>query len=164
MRKPLNDVKEQTAKEKLHVQHSWNFAVPEMNKSDFLTSLLGFDKDTVNDEDVELIYPYMAAEDFTYADAKKASGNVAGLCTWIKAMCTYTFIAKVVKPKMVELKLAEGKLRIANTKLAKAQEELDACQADLDRMQARSPPSSPWVSSPPTQAAMAPVLPPSISA
>ena len=60
---------------------------------------------------------------------------MAGLCTWIKAMCTYTVIAKVVKPKMAELQVAESKLAVANKKLAKAQAELDACQADLDRMQ-----------------------------
>ena len=80
------------------IEHSWKFAVPTMNRPDFLSSLLGFDKDRVNDEDVELLFPYLAAEDFTYEAAKKASGNVAGLCVWIKAMKTYTEIAKVVKP------------------------------------------------------------------
>ena len=135
LRLQLNEVKEAKVKEKLQIEHSWNHAVPAMNRSGFLETLLELDKDQVNDEDVELLWPYMSADDFTYADAKKASGNVAGLCTWIKAMCTYTFIAKVVKPKMEELKIAEGKLRVANTKLAKAKEELDACQADLDRMQ-----------------------------
>ena len=105
-----------------------------MTKSDFLSNLLAFNKDIVNDEDVELLYPYMAADDFNYADAKKASGNVAGLCIWIKAMCTYTFVAKVVRPKMEEQKVAESKLRAANTKLGRAQAELDECQADLDRM------------------------------
>ena len=44
----------------------------------------------MNDEDVELLYPYVSADDFTYTDAKKASGNVAGLCTWCKAMINYT--------------------------------------------------------------------------
>ena len=125
----------QTVKERLVIEHSWKFAVPTMNRPDFLSSLLGFDKDRVNDEDVELLFPYLAAEDFTYEAAKKASGNVAGLCVWIKAMKTYTEIAKVVKPKMQELRVAEGKLANANKRLAKAQEELDACQADLDRMQ-----------------------------
>ena len=87
----------QTVKERLVIEHSWKFAVPTMNRPDFLSSLLGFDKDRVNDEDVELLFPYLAAEDFTYEAAKKASGNVAGLCVWIKAMKTYTEIAKVVK-------------------------------------------------------------------
>ena len=151
----------QTVKKRLVIEHSWKFAVPTMNRPDFLSSLLGFDKDRVNDEDVELLFPYLAAEDFTYEAAKKASGNVAGLCVWIKAMKTYTEIAKVakpkmqtisplsplhlpyispispqvVKPKMQELRVAEGKLANANKRLAKAQDELDACQADLDRMQ-----------------------------
>ena len=49
----------QTVKERLVIEHSWKFAVPTMNRPDFLSSLLGFDKDRVNDEDVELLFPYL---------------------------------------------------------------------------------------------------------
>ena len=72
----------------------------------------------------------------TYADAKKASGNVAGLCIWVNSMVLYTAISKEVKPKMAALKVAEGKLNVAMAKLAAAQKELDECNADLARMQA----------------------------
>ena len=34
----------QTVKERLVIEHSWKFAVPTMNRPDFLSSLLGFDK------------------------------------------------------------------------------------------------------------------------
>ena len=87
------------------------------------------------DETVELLYPYLSAPDFTSEDAKKVAGALAGLCTWSRAMALYVDIAKVVKPKMEALKLAEGKLKSANAKLAKAQAELDAVQAELDAMQ-----------------------------
>ena len=62
MRGQLNAVEVATVKERLVLEHSWKFAVPTMNRSDFLSSLLGFDKDRVNDEDVELLFPYLAAE------------------------------------------------------------------------------------------------------
>ena len=51
-----------------------------------------------------------------------ASGNVAGLCTWVKSMILYTWIAKEVKPKMASLKAAESKLATAMQKLTLALE------------------------------------------
>lgn len=41
------------------------------------------------------VQPYFAAPDFNYDSAKKASGNVAGLCNWAQAMTSYHEIAKV---------------------------------------------------------------------
>ena len=39
--------------------------------------------------------PYFAAPDYNYDSAKKASGNVAGLCNWAASMCKYHAVAKV---------------------------------------------------------------------
>lgn len=44
---------------------------------------------------MELLQPYFAAPDFNYESAKKASGNVAGLCNWAASMCKYHEVAKV---------------------------------------------------------------------
>ena len=41
------------------------------------------------------LQPYFSAPDFNYESAKKASGNVAGLCSWAKSMCKYHEVAKV---------------------------------------------------------------------
>eukprot|EP00327_Prymnesium_parvum_P015479 CAMPEP_0113272674 /NCGR_PEP_ID=MMETSP0008_2-20120614/23450_1 /TAXON_ID=97485 /ORGANISM="Prymnesium parvum" /LENGTH=4484 /DNA_ID=CAMNT_0000122153 /DNA_START=48 /DNA_END=13502 /DNA_ORIENTATION=+ /assembly_acc=CAM_ASM_000153 len=117
------------------LEGSWQFALPMMADIGFLGNLERFNKDAINDETVELLYPYLSAPDFTSEDAKKVAGALAGLCTWSRAMALYVDIAKVVKPKMEALKLAEGKLKSANAKLAKAQAELDAVQAELDAMQ-----------------------------
>jgi len=51
----------------------------------FLTSLLNFAKEQINDETVELLQPYFAAPDFNFEAARKASGNVAGE----PAVCTF---------------------------------------------------------------------------
>ena len=122
-------------KERFTLEASWSLALPMMGKSTFLEDIMHFDRDAINDETVELLHPYISAEDFTYDDAKKASGNVAGLCTWVRAMDMYTTIAKVVKPKMEQLRVAENKLKVANAKLAKAQGELDGVQTELHSMQ-----------------------------
>ena len=122
-------------KDRLQLADSWKAALPAMSQSNFLDSILNFEKDGVTDEDVELLYPYRCAPDFTFADAKKVSSNVAGLCVWVNAMCTYVEVAKVVKPKMEALQKALGALASANKRLGKAQGELDLCQSELDKMQ-----------------------------
>ena len=71
----------------------------------------------------------------TFADAKKASGNVAGLYIWVNSMVLYTPSRRQVKPKMAALKVAMGKLNVANAKLAAAQGELDEVKASLAKMQ-----------------------------
>ncbi len=61
---------------------------------------------------MELLQPYFAAPDFNYESARKASGNVAGLCNWAEAMCTYHEVAKVVEPKIAKLREAESELKV----------------------------------------------------
>jgi dynein heavy chain len=119
----------------LQLVGSWNFSLPMMADIGFLPSLENFNKDAINDETVELLFPYLAGEDMNADSARKVASALAGLCTWAKAMALYVGIAKVVKPKMEGLKIAESKLKAANTKLAKAQAELDQVAAELEEMQ-----------------------------
>jgi hypothetical protein len=59
---------------------AYDVAVKMMSDSGFLSALLNFPKEQINDETVELLQPYFAAPDFNYESARKASGNVAGGC------------------------------------------------------------------------------------
>jgi hypothetical protein len=83
------------------------------------------------------LQPYFAAPDFNFESAKKASGNVAGLCNWAEAMCRYHAVAKEVEPKIVKLRASEGELRAAQAERAAGEAELAGVQAALDAMQAR---------------------------
>jgi hypothetical protein len=67
----------------------------------------------------------------------QASGNVAGLCNWAEAMCTYHVVAKVVEPKIATLRVAEDELKVATKEKNNAEERMAAVQAKLDEMQAR---------------------------
>ena len=65
----------------------------------------------------------------------QASGNVAGVCNWAEAMCTYHNVAKEVEPKIETLHAAEMKLKIATKEKDAALEQLLVVQIRLDAMQ-----------------------------
>lgn len=105
-----------------------------MGEPGFLQSLLSFPKDSINDETVELLQPYFSAPDFNYEAARKASGNVAGLCNWAESMCKYHEVAKFVEPKIVALRVAEKELQDAENKRDAAETELAKVQSEVDSL------------------------------
>jgi len=78
---------------------SWASSLRMMTSGTFLQDLLRFEKDRVTDETCELLQPYLEMTDFTTETARKVSGSVAGLCTWIKSMVEYHDVAQMVEPK-----------------------------------------------------------------
>jgi dynein heavy chain len=128
------------------------YAKKELSDMNFLKNILDFanyEKDSINDETVELLQPYLRYDENPAKNwspwphcaidaelAGKASGAASGLAKFVAAMCQYQGAAKIVQPKMAALKVAEARLEKANKQLSKAQEELDrvmAIVADLDK-------------------------------
>jgi len=118
------------------LEGSFDQAVKMMGDMQLLSSLLQFPKEAITDETVELLQPYFAAPDFNYAAARKASGNVAGLCNWAAAMCKYHAVAKVVEPKTASLRAAEQELRGAAREKEAADARMAAVQGRLDEARA----------------------------
>ncbi|CAL8466541.1 g6077 [Coccomyxa elongata] len=133
---PVQKVAWQDVKGSQVLVGNYDEAVKMMGDTAFLSSLINFPKEAITDETVELLKPYFKAPDFNFESAKKASGNVAGLCNWAAAMCTYHDVAKVVEPKIVALRGAENELKSATKEKDAAEAELAIVQSKLDAMQA----------------------------
>ncbi|KAL0227387.1 hypothetical protein P9112_014711 [Eukaryota sp. TZLM1-RC] len=118
-------------------QPSWTHSLSMMANTSFLSSLKNFPKECITDEICELLEPYFEMEDFTKEAAASVSGNIAGLCSWIRAMTVYHSVAKFVAPKIEAVQRAEKELESANAELQIAENELAEKQKVLDEMQAK---------------------------
>ena len=98
--------------------------------------LVNFPKDTINDEVVELLEPYISMEDYTLEIAKKVCGNVSGLLAWTRAMKSFFLVNKEVLPLKANLVVQEARLRAAMADLNKAQAQLDEKERELAVVQA----------------------------
>eukprot|EP00770_Monocercomonoides_exilis_P005227 MONOS_5201.1-p1 / transcript=MONOS_5201.1 / gene=MONOS_5201 / organism=Monocercomonoides_exilis_PA203 / gene_product=dynein haevy chain 3, outer dynein arm alpha / transcript_product=dynein haevy chain 3, outer dynein arm alpha / location=Mono_scaffold00149:3327-12824(+) / protein_length=3165 / sequence_SO=supercontig / SO=protein_coding / is_pseudo=false len=133
----IEQVTIETDKDKQQIKPSWSASKVMLQESGLLQSLQQFPKESITDEQCELLAPYLEMPDFNKDAAKNACGNLAGLCSWIRAMVSYHFIAKNVEPKIKALMEAEAIQRVTQAKLDIAERDLAEKQKTLDEMKAQ---------------------------
>ncbi|XP_077977872.1 dynein axonemal heavy chain 5-like isoform X2 [Glandiceps talaboti] len=123
--------------ERPSVKPSWSESLKLMSSGGFLQGLMTFPKDLITGETVELMAPYLDADDYNSDNAKKVCGDVAGLASWTRAMAFFYGINKEVLPLKANLAVQEARLQGATAELQKAQDQLDDKQRELDAVQAQ---------------------------
>ena len=115
---------------------SWGASLKMMSQTGFLQLLQNFSKDSINDETVELMQPYFDMEDYNLETAMRVCGNVAGLCSWTKAMSSFFFINKEVLPLKANLIIQERRFQNASEELAQANATLDEKEKEVAEVRA----------------------------
>ena len=93
--------------------------------------MIEFPKETINDETCELLQPYLQQKDFNYKAARQVSGNIAGLCVWVRAMVKYHNIAKFTEPKFIRVQEMTAALKRATREVEEAELEVQSQQRQL---------------------------------
>ena len=79
----------------------WQISASSFLLAGFFTVPRFDSQDSINEETVELLMPYLEMEDYTMENAKKVCGDVAGLASWTRAMAFFFGINKEVLPLKV---------------------------------------------------------------
>ena len=114
---------------------SWTEALRVLSHTNFLHELLTFPKDTMNDETIELLEPYLNMTDYNMQIAKRVCSDVAGLLQWTRSMCNFYEVNKEVIPLKLNLALEEVRLDKANLVLQKAERLLCRKERGVEKLQ-----------------------------
>ena len=85
----------------------------------FLDSLIKFDKENIQDSNLQAIKPYLANPQFEPEFIRSKSFAAAGLCAWAINIVKFYEVFCDVEPKRKALAAANAELAAAQEKLAK---------------------------------------------
>ncbi|KAJ8284204.1 hypothetical protein COCON_G00030540 [Conger conger] len=115
------------------IEDYWGSSKKLLGDMKFLDNLKAFDKDNIPPANIKKIRErFIDNPEFQPSIIKNVSSACEGLCKWVRAMEVYERVAKVVAPKKVRLKEAEGELAVQMAMLAVKRGELKEVE---DRLQ-----------------------------
>merc|ERR1719502_2431396 len=107
---------------------SWAQAKTELNDTQFLTRIKGFDKDGITNATLRKMEKYTKDPNFTPKLVRNVSAAAGALCQWVHAMKIYAEVYREVEPKRLKLKNAQESLEKKNKELEKANADLAQIQ------------------------------------
>ncbi|XP_070785989.1 dynein axonemal heavy chain 2 [Enoplosus armatus] len=113
---------------------TWAEAKRQLGESNFIKTLVHFDKDNISDRVLKKIGQYCRQVDFQPEIIGKVSLAAKSLCMWVRAMEVYGRIYRVVEPKRAQLNTAMAQLAEKQAALAEAQNKLQEVGEKLDQL------------------------------
>ena len=105
----------------------------------FINMLQLFDRDSLDDEVMSRLTPYINMKKFNPEGVRYASSAAEGMCRWVRAMHKFYHVNKEIKPKRESLKEAERHvvemtrlLRIKQTELKEIEDYIEKLKIKLD--------------------------------
>ncbi|XP_071375886.1 dynein axonemal heavy chain 2, partial [Centroberyx affinis] len=116
---------------------TWAEAKRQLGESNFIKTLVHFDKDNISDRVLKKIGHYCSQVDFHPEIIGRVSLAAKSLCMWVRAMEVYGRIYRVVEPKRARLHGAMAQLAEKQAALAEAQNKLQEVGEKLEQLKRR---------------------------
>lgn len=100
----------------------------------FIERVMKLDKDNLPEQRLIKLKKYLGMKDFDPKIVGEKSSAVKPLCIWVRAVYTYSTVAKKVEPKRKKVQELEEKLNIAREQMMVKETQLAAVKAHVDNL------------------------------
>ncbi|KAI9142914.1 dynein heavy chain and region D6 of dynein motor-domain-containing protein [Paraphysoderma sedebokerense] len=123
---------------KIAKDRSWKAGKNMMAKVDtFLETLVNFNKEAIDQSNLEALEPYLKNENFNEEFMKSKSIAAAGLCSWVVNIVQYYHVYCDVEPKRRALEQATTDLQSSQAKLAAIKAKIAELDKNLAELKAQ---------------------------
>ena len=116
-------------------KQDWKSAKLLLGESDFMKSMVDYDKDNISDKHLKKLKPYIDNEKFQPDIVANTSRACKSLCMWVRAMDLYAHVFRTVEPKRAKLKEAEQTLSGVMSNLKMKQDQLKEVETKIAALQ-----------------------------
>ena len=135
LNRPISRIQVVEEKGQMFYKDSFSVAAAVVFEPSFIEEVLSFSKDSITDESIELMQPYLQSPLFSIEMAKKVSVVSYALSLWIKAMVVYHEISSAIQPQLEALWHMESDLGSLEMKLAAGVLDANMSHAEIESMQ-----------------------------
>ncbi|XP_078792424.1 dynein axonemal heavy chain 2 isoform X2 [Oryzias latipes] len=113
---------------------SWAEAKKELGDTNFIKTLVNFDKNRITDQVLKKIGTFCRQKDFQPETVGRVSLAAKSLCMWVRAMEVYGHVYREVEPKRAQLNAAKAQLADKQAALSESQDKLGEVGERLEEL------------------------------